>query len=111
VAVGPVEVDAGERVAIPVRPQVPFRPTSLLLDPEHCRDFVVEDVLVGKNSQFLTTSSIAGVFFADGEGLPVGINQAVPGVDLSVHVVNVGSSKQIFRGVLVGVVEVVETGN
>jgi hypothetical protein len=105
VAVGPVEVDVGESVAIPVKPQAPFRPTSLWIDPAHCHDFVVEDVLVGNNSQFLTSSPISGIFFAGGEGLPVGIDHSVPGVDIKVCVVNVGPTKMIFRGVLVGVVE------
>lgn len=107
VAVGPVEVEAGDRVEISVRPLIPFRPTSLMLDPNHCHDFVVDDVRVGHNSQFLTTSSIAGIFFAGGlEGLPVGIDQSVPGVDIMVSVTNVSGEKQIFQGALVGVVEI-----
>jgi hypothetical protein len=105
IGVGPEILAPGERRAIKIVPQLGFRPTTLLIDPQNGHLFVVEDVRIGKNSQFLTSGSVPGVLFCSQGGLPVGLERAAPGQDITVHVTNSSDKEEIFRGALVGEVD------
>jgi len=99
---GPENIAPSERANIKVVPQLAFRPLSLRLDPTSARHFDVEDVRVGKHSQFPVSGSIPGILFTGINGLPVGLDAAAPGQDISIHVRNTTGGHAVFQAALVG---------
>jgi hypothetical protein len=56
-------VPPGHTFHLTAQPQVVFRPEKLVLDDESADHFQVDDVKVGKNSQFLSACSMPGTLF------------------------------------------------
>jgi hypothetical protein len=102
---GPKNIAPSAQANIKVVPQLAFRPLSLRLDSTSARHFDVEDVRVGKNSQFPVAGSIPGILFNSIDGLPVGLDAAAPGQVISIHVRNTSGGHAVFQAALVGEVD------
>jgi hypothetical protein len=96
-------VPANTTVEIVARPQVLFRGTRLLIGSSIAPFFVVEDVKVGRNSQFVGTGAQPAEAFRDtATGDNVALDTCKPGVDITLIVTNVDGTAKDFRASLFG---------
>jgi hypothetical protein len=96
-------VPANTTVEITARPQVLFRGTRLLVGGSVAQYFVIEDIKVGRNSQFVATGAQPAEAFKDtATGDNVALDTCKPGVDLTLIVSNISGSAQDFRASLFG---------
>jgi len=90
-------------VEITARPQVLFRGTRLLVGSSIAASFVIEDIKVGRNSQFVATGAQPAEAFKDtATGENVALDTCKPGVDLTLIVTNVTGAAVDFRASLFG---------
>jgi hypothetical protein len=88
---------------IVVQPLVRFRPTRLTVDPGVCDGFAIQDVKVGRDSQFLTATPVQGIFASP--GIDLYMDEAGPGIPIKILVENKNSVTMSFKGALIGIVE------
>lgn len=91
----------GEVQKIELFPQMTFRADKLVIaDPA---GWIVLDVLVGKNSQFVSSGEFpAEIFSASSVGTGLKFEPCFPGMMLSVIVRNDGKAPAVCSGVLIG---------
>lgn len=96
-------VVAGTTADITGRPQVPFRGRRLVVPSNIAGFFTIVDVKVGKNSQFVAAGAQHALVFSElGFGVDLHTDTAVPGIDLTLTVNNIGGADLPFRAVLIG---------
>ena len=96
-------VPANATVEITARPQVLFRGTRLLVGGSIASSFVIEDIKVGRNSQFVATGAQPAEAFKDtATGDNVALDTCKPGVDLTLIVTNITGAASDFRASLFG---------
>ena len=96
-------VPANATVEITARPQVLFRGTRLLVGSSIAQGFVIDDIKVGRNSQFVATGAQPAEAFKDtATGENVSLDTCRPGVDLTLIVTNITGASQDFRASLFG---------
>jgi hypothetical protein len=96
-------VPANATVEITARPQVLFRGTRLLVGGSIASSFVIEDIKVGRNSQFVATGAQPAEAFKDtATGDNVSLDTCKPGVDLTLIVTNITGAASDFRASLFG---------
>jgi hypothetical protein len=96
-------VPANTTAEITARPQVLFRGTRLLVGGSIASSFVIEDIKVGRNSQFVATGAQPAEAFKDtATGDNVALDTCKPGVDLTLIVTNITGAAQDFRASLFG---------
>jgi hypothetical protein len=96
-------VPANATVEITARPQVLFRGTRLLVGGSIAASFVIEDIKVGRNSQFVATGAQPAEAFKDtATGDNVALDTCKPGVDLTLIVTNITGAASDFRASLFG---------
>jgi hypothetical protein len=96
-------VPANTTVEITARPQVLFRGTRLLVGGSIAQSFVIDDIKVGRNSQFVATGAQPAEAFKDtATGDNVALDTCKPGVDLTLIVTNITGAAQDFRASLFG---------
>ena len=96
-------VPANTTVEIVARPQVLFRGTRLLVGSSIAPFFVVDDVKVGRNSQFVGTGAQPAEAFRDtATGDNVALDTCRPGVDITLIVTNTDGTAKDFRASLFG---------
>ena len=94
---------ANATVEITARPQVLFRGTRLLVGGSVASNFVIEDIKVGRNSQFVATGAQPAEAFKDtATGDNVALDTCKPGVDLTLIVTNITGASSDFRASLFG---------
>jgi hypothetical protein len=96
-------VPPGSTVEITARPQTIFRGTRLLVGSSIAEAFVIEDIKVGRNSQFVATGAQPAEAFRDtATGDNVSLDTCRPGVDLTLIVTNTTGTAVDFRASLFG---------
>lgn len=90
-------------VEIVARPQVLFRGTRLLVGSSIAPAFTVDDIKVGRSSQFVGTGSQPAEAFRDtATGQNVELDTCAPGVEITLIVTNVSGVASDFRASLFG---------
>ncbi len=96
-------VPAGATVNIIQRPQVIFRPERVVIPSSIGGSFQVNDVKVGKNSQFTTSSSVPAVVFSETSfGVRLKMDTAQVSMDVSLNVTNVSGADANFTAAIIG---------
>lgn len=105
-----------ERWNVLIRTQVAFRPTYIVIPAIIAPDFMIEDIKIGKNSEFVSTAGIhASVFSGDVVVLKDKVVSAVSDLPLAMKmdnwhientlcltVVNLNARARNFLGAIVG---------
>jgi len=96
-------IDAGDSVTITSRPQVLFRGERLVVPSDIAGDFVIDDVKVGKDSQFVAEGAIPARILQE-NAVDVGfqLDTAQISQDISISVTNIGGAPRTFRAALIG---------
>ena len=90
-------------VDIPSRPQALFRGTRLVIPTSIAASVVIEDIKVGRSSQFVASGSQPGeAFMATATGDNVSLDTAQPGMDITLKITNVSGVAIDFRATLFG---------
>ena len=88
---------------IPTKPQVLFRGTRLIVGSAIAPFFTIDDIKVGRTSQFVATGSQPAEAFKDtATGDNVSLDTCRPGMDIVLQVTNVSDTAQDFRAALFG---------
>ena len=101
---GSTKVEAGQLVNVNVQCQVPFRPLMLKI-PAHLRtSFVITDIKVGKNSQFVSPRPLPATAFAWEDGTPIALKMDVarPGMWITISVLSTRDVSVNFEATLIG---------
>lgn len=94
-------VPAGATRQITVRPQVLFRPTKYHVSESVGQNFLINNVTVGKSSQFGTSGALPGTTFSD-ENLRFAWKTCQPGQDITVTVTNITAADHPFLSTMWG---------
>ena len=93
----------GDTTEITARPQVLFRGRRLLVGSTIAGSFTIEDIKVGRNSQFVGTGPQPAEAFRDtATGDNISLDTCKPGVDISITVRNITGAAADFRATLFG---------
>lgn len=85
-------------------PQVPFRPSSLIISATAIAGLTVDDIKVGKNSQLVTSGAVpAAAFGADTTFKAMKFDTAGPGIDVSVDVTDTSGAANTVAMAMFGV--------
>ncbi len=97
-AVGP-----GATVDIPARPQVKFRGTRLSVPSSIAQAFLIEELKVGRNSQFVAAGAQSAETFKDtATSDNVAMDTCDPGMDIILSVTNTSGTASDFHATLFG---------
>lgn len=96
-------VGAGASARITTRPQVPFRLDRLVVPSDLAGLFTIDDVKVGKNSQFAAEGSVpARIFQENGVGVCLKGDTAQISMDVTISVTNISGAASFFRAAVIG---------
>ncbi len=96
-------IAAGQLQEIEVKPQVKFQGFRLAVSPSIARFFNIVDIKVGKDSQLAATGEMpAEAFSALAVGALMELDQAPPGIVITLIVHNTDTNPQNFGAVLYG---------
>ena len=96
-------VAAGASITIKSRPQVLFRGERLVLPSDIAGSFVIDDVKVGKDSQFVAEGPIPGrVLQENAVGVGFQLDTAQISQDISIAATNISGAPATFRAALIG---------
>lgn len=96
-------VAAGGTVDIVAQPQVVFRGERLIVPSDIAGGFVINDLKVGKNSQFASSNPIpARTFDEQGVGVRLVLDTAQISQQIVLTVTNIGGAPTTFRATLIG---------
>jgi hypothetical protein len=94
---GPYDVKAGSTTIFSSHPQVPVRLKMVAMRAEIARHFLVNDVKVGKDSQFVNSNPVdaALIWLLDMEGAPCMVGQAI-----HLNVTNTSLETRVFQAAI-----------
>lgn len=96
-------VAAAATVTITSRPQVLFKGQRLVIPSDVAGDFTIDDLKVGKDSQFVAEGSIPGrVLQENATMVDFDLDTAQISQDISLIVTNIGGAPRTFRAALWG---------
>lgn len=96
-------IGAGASVVIVSRPQVLFKGRRLVVPSDIAGDFSIDDVKVGKNSQFVAEGAIpARVLQENAFGVEMELDTAQISQDISLAITNISGAARVFRAALLG---------
>lgn len=94
---------AGASATITSRPQVIFKGQRLVIPSDIAGSFTIDDVKVGKDSQFVAEGSIpARVLQENAVDVAFELDTAQISQDISISVTNIGGAPAVFRAGLIG---------
>jgi hypothetical protein len=94
-------------ITIITRPQLPMRPIMLEIEEPNIDCFLIEDIRIGKNSQFVTPQGVHASIFRERDlreiygNLP-GFDVLQVGLDFSIRVMNQSDETRRFAGCVFG---------
>lgn len=96
-------IAAGATSIITTRPQVIFRPERLVVGQAIAPSFLINDLRVGKNSQFVNAGSVPAEGFShQAQGVRLKCDTAQVGSDIVVSVTNTSGGALRFTAMLIG---------
>jgi len=94
---------AGDSATITSRPQVLFKGQRLVVPSDVAGDFTIDDVKVGKDSQFVAEGAIpARVLQENAVDTAFELDTAQISQDISISVTNIAGAPRVFRAALIG---------
>lgn len=98
-----VAVAAGAAAIITTRPQVIFRPDRLVVPASIAASFLINDLRVGKNSQFVAATAVPAEAFTQGAfGVRLKLDTAQVSQDIILNVTNTSGGALRFTAALIG---------
>jgi hypothetical protein len=94
-------VEPGSSVRIITRPQVPFRGSRLVIS-KTCLDFTINDLCVGRNSQFVSAQNLPAEAFSAPMGSELKLETAQIAQDVVLVVTNHGNEPVRFVAAMFG---------
>jgi hypothetical protein len=89
--------------SITTRPQVPFRLDRLVVPSDLAGLFTIDDVKVGKNSQFAAEGAVpARIFQENGVGVCLKGDTAQISMNVTIRVTNISGAASMFRAAVIG---------
>jgi len=96
-------VPPGHTICLVAQPQVGFKPHTLVIDDEAADWYDVEDVRVGRNSQFVNASPVPGSQFKASASKPISMDTAQISMNITVRLTNTSSeSRRVPRISMLG---------
>ena len=96
-------VGAGATANITSRPQVIFRPERLVIPSSIAANFIVDDIRIGKNSQFTAAGAIPAELFAENAvGVRLKMDTAQISQDIVLSVTNTSAGALDFYAGMIG---------
>lgn len=96
-------VGAGASGVVTAQPQVPFRIDRLVVPSDIAGLFTIDDLKVGKNSQFAATGSVpARIFQENGVGVCLKGDTAQVSMLVTLNVTNISGGAATFRAAVIG---------
>jgi hypothetical protein len=96
-------IGPGDTVDIPARPQVKFRGTRLSVPSSIAPGFLIDDLKVGRSSQFVGSGAQSAETFKDtATSDNIATDTAEPGMDIVLSVTNTTATAQDFHATLFG---------
>jgi len=84
-------------------PQIVFRPERLVIPSDIAGQFLVNQIIVGKNPQQVSADPIPGrVFDERGVGVRLSMDTAQISQQITLNVTNIGGAPAIFRAAMIG---------
>jgi hypothetical protein len=100
---GPITIPPGAVSVVPAQPQVPFRADRLVIPSDIAGGLLVQDVRVGKNSQFAAAGAVpARVFDERGVGVRLRGDTAQVSQIISISAQNVTLANIVFTAAIIG---------
>jgi len=88
---------------VEARPQISFRGERLVIPSDISLFFVMDDLVVGKNSQLVAVGAIPAATFSEvGVGVRLNLDTANVGNLISLRVRNISADDQRFRATIIG---------
>ena len=96
-------VAAGATAIITTRPQVVFRPDRLVVPASIASSFLINDLRIGKNSQFVSATALPAEVFTQGAfGVRLKMDTAQIAQDITLNVTNTSAGALRFTAALIG---------
>ncbi len=96
-------IDPGQTRRITTRPQIIFRGQRFVVQNDIAGAFIIQDLIVGKNSQFAASGPLpARAFESNAFGVELELDTAQIGQDITVFVTNTSSTPTRFVATLIG---------
>jgi hypothetical protein len=96
-------VAAGASVQVISQPQIVFRPERIVVPSDIAGQFSIDQVIVGKNNQFVASQPIPGRVFAEnGVGVRLQMDTAQISQNIVLAVTNIGGAPATFRAAIIG---------
>ena len=96
-------IPGGAEVDIVAEPQMPFRPTALVIGDESARDFVITDIKIGTQTLFAATGAVpASAFKADGVLQQLMTMTGQTSQQITIRVRNISADQRPFYGQMIG---------
>lgn len=84
-------------------PQIVFRPERLVIPSDIAGQFLVNQIIVGKNPQQVSADPIPGrVFDERGVGVRLSMDTAQISQQITLNVTNIGGAPAVFRAAMIG---------
>lgn len=97
------DIPAGATREVIVQPQIPFRGERLVIPSDIAGLFSIDDIRVGKNSQFVASSPIPARTFSEvGVGVGLHLDTAQVSQQIVLRVRNISGQDATFRAALIG---------
>lgn len=98
-----VDVASGGSSVVTANPQISFRGERLVVPSDISLFFVLDDILVGKNSQLVSSGPVPASAFSEvAVGVRLNLDTANIGNLISLRVRNIGPDPLTFRATLIG---------
>lgn len=97
-------VQPGATVDVVTKPQVTFRPLRLVIPDDVAGDFTIENISIGRESQFVNAVALPGIVFSNLTNDPkLSMKTAQIAQDITVRVTNNRAAAIRFTGAFIGV--------
>lgn len=96
-------IAAGASAIITQRPQVLFQPSRVVVPSSIAPSFLINDLKIGKNSQFTASGSLPAAVFSElSVGVALAMDAATVAQDISLNVTNTSAGALRFTAAMIG---------
>jgi hypothetical protein len=100
---GPTLIAGGGTSVFTTQPQLPFRPSRFVIPSTTVTNFSVNDLKIGKNSQFLSSNSVPAAVFSElAVGVALGLDTCNVGQQITVSITAGIGGPFTFAAALIG---------
>jgi len=102
-SITPGGIPAGGSEVVRADPQISFRGERLVIPSDISLFFSLDDIIIGKNSQFVSSGAVPASAFSEvAVGVRLNLDTANVGNLISLRVRNIGPDPLVFRATLIG---------